>query len=98
MELSALAGSAVLLAAGKAASVGGWLGDLFDFGGATFWVLIAFVIFVAFMVWKARGAVTGALDARAESIRSEIEEAQRLREEAQGLLADYQRKQRDALQ
>ena len=98
MELPAFAGSAALLAAGKAASVGGWLGDLFDFGGATFWVLIAFVIFVAFMVWKARGAVTGALDARAEAIRSEIEEAQRLREEAQSLLADYQRKQRDALQ
>ena len=98
MELSALAGSPALLAAGKAASVDGWLGDLFNFGGATFWVLIAFVIFVAFMVWKARGAVTGALDARAEAIRSEIEEAQRLREEAQSLLADYQRKQRDALQ
>ena len=47
MELSAIAGPAALLAAGKTASVGGWLGDLFDFGGATFWVLVAFVIFVA---------------------------------------------------
>ena len=98
MELSAILASAVLLAGGKAASFGGWLGDLFDFGGSTFWVLIAFAIFVAFMVWKARGAITGALDARAEAIRTEIDEAQRLREEAQSLLAEYQRKQRDALQ
>jgi len=98
MTPSPIADSALLLAGGKAASVDGWLGDLFDFGGSTFWVLIAFAIFVAFMVWKARGAVTGALDARAEAIRTEIDEAQRLREEAQSLLADYQRKQRDALQ
>ena len=98
MTLSATLGPAALLAAGKTASVGGWLGDLFDFGGSTFWVLVAFAIFVALMVWKARGAITGALDARAEAIRTEIEEAQRLREEAQGLLADYRRKQRDALE
>ncbi len=94
----ASAGSAVLLAAGKPASVAGWLGDLFDFRGETFWVLIAFVLFVAFMVWKARRPITGALDARAEAIRSEIDEARRLREEAQSLLADYRRRQRDALQ
>ena len=98
MAPSAMTQSAVLLAGGKSASVGGWLGELFDFGGATFWVLIAFAIFVALIVWKARGAVTGALDARAEAIRTEIDEAKRLREEAQSLLADYQRKQRDALQ
>ena len=63
MTPSAMTQSAVLLAGGKSASVGGWLGELFDFGGATFWVLIAFAIFVALIVWKARGAVTGALDA-----------------------------------
>lgn len=84
-------------AAGKKGSVGGWIGDLFDIGGATFWVFVAFIIFVALIAWKARGAIAGALDARAEAIRTEIEEAQRLREEAQALLADYQRKQRDAL-
>ena len=43
------------------------------------------------------GAMTGALDARSEAIRKEIEEAENLREAAQHLLADYKRKQRDAL-
>lgn len=63
----------------------------------TFWVAVAFLIFVALIVWKARGAITGGLDARAEKIEAEIEEAKRLREEAQQLLADYKRKQRDAI-
>lgn len=93
-----VAGALVLMAGGaKTGSVSGWLGDLFDISGSTFWVFVAFIIFVALIVWKARGAVTSALDGRAEAIRAEIDEAQRLREEAQALLADYQRKQRDAL-
>ncbi len=37
------------------------------------------------------------LDARIESIRTEIDEARRLREEAQASLAAYQRKLRDAV-
>ena len=37
-----------------------------------------------------------ALDNRAGKIHAELEEARRLREEAQTILADYQRKQRDA--
>ena len=67
------------------------------FEEAEFWVLIAFVIAIAFLVYKARGAVIGGLDARAAKIRSEIEEAQKLRDEAQERLAEFQRKQRDAL-
>lgn len=63
----------------------------------TFWFLVAFVIFIALMYWKARGAITGGLDARAERIKTEIEEAKRLREEAQQLFADYKRQQRDAI-
>ncbi|MDE0799187.1 MAG: F0F1 ATP synthase subunit B [Rhodospirillaceae bacterium] len=42
-------------------------------------------------------SVSAFLDARADKIRAQIEEARKLREEAQALLADYQRKQRDAL-
>jgi len=98
MTASVVAGAIVLLASGKSASVGGWLGDLFDISGSTFWVLIAFVLFVALIVWKARAAIVGALDTRADTIRMEIDEAQKLREEAQALLSDYQRKQRDAQQ
>jgi F-type H+-transporting ATPase subunit b len=78
-------------------TVAGWLGDLFDVHGPEFWVLIAFIIFAGLIIWKARKALTGGLDARAVRIKAEIDEAQRLREEAQALLADYQKKQREAV-
>jgi hypothetical protein len=62
-----------------------------------FWVAAAFVGFVALVIYmKAPGMVARALDERADAIRSELEGAQRLREEAQAMLADYQRRQRDA--
>ncbi|MBL8664144.1 MAG: hypothetical protein JNM29_15020 [Candidatus Odyssella sp.] len=78
-------------------TISGWLKSLFDVSQGEFWVLVAFVLFVAFMVWKARKALVGGLDARAARIKAEIDEAQRLREEAQALLTDYQKKQREAL-
>jgi len=63
----------------------------------TFWVLVSFVIFVA-LVWKPGSkAVAQLLDDRAEKIRSDLEKAAKLREEAQVLFAEYQKKQRDAL-
>ncbi len=62
-----------------------------------FWVFLAFVIFVVLVWRKAKTAIFGALDERADRIRRELEEAQRLREEAQALLAQSQRKQREAL-
>jgi len=62
-----------------------------------FWVLVAFVIAIAYLVYKVHGIVTTALDARATKIKAELDEAQRLRLEAQSKLAEYQRKQRDAL-
>jgi len=61
-----------------------------------FWVAVAFVIFVALMVWKVRKTLTDMLDARADRIRKQIDEAETLRREAQDLLADYQRKQSEA--
>ncbi len=63
---------------------------------AEFWVAVAFVLFVALMVWKARKVVTDMLDQRADTIRKQIDEAETLRREAQDLLADYQRKQSEA--
>jgi F-type H+-transporting ATPase subunit b len=78
-------------------TIQGWARDLFDIHGAEFWVLVAFIAFVGFMVWKARKALVGGLDARAARIKAEIDEAQKLRDEAQALLADYQKKQREAL-
>lgn len=61
------------------------------------WVLISFVLFMALLVYKGvPGMIGKALDARANAIRAELDEARRLREEAQALLADYQRKSREA--
>ena len=61
-----------------------------------FWVLIAVVIFVI-AVWKPAGrAIGGLLDARANRIAGELDEARRLRDEAEALLAEYQKKQREA--
>jgi F-type H+-transporting ATPase subunit b len=66
------------------------------FQEATNWVLISFVIF-AIGFWKfGLKLMLGKLDGRIEEIRKEIETAESLRIEAQELLAQYQRKQRDA--
>lgn len=65
-------------------------------GKPEFWVAISFVIFMALLWKKIVAAFTGMLDARTEKIRQELDEAQRLREEAQALLSSYQRRQRDA--
>ena len=65
---------------------------------ATFWVGAAFVLFVGILVYlKVPGMLTGALDERAKKISNDLDQARELREEAQVLLASYQRKQRDAL-
>lgn len=61
------------------------------------WVAVAFVLFVAAIARPVGRIVIAALDNRADAIRTELDEAQRLREEAQHTLAEYQRKQRDAL-
>jgi F-type H+-transporting ATPase subunit b len=62
-----------------------------------FWVLVAFVIAISFLVYKTKGAALTALDQRATKIKSGLDEAQRLAEEAQKSLAQYQLRQRDAL-
>ena len=61
-----------------------------------FWEALAFATFVFAVFKPIRNKVLGMLDQRINAIRSEIEEAERLREEAQTTLASFQRKQRDA--
>ena len=68
------------------------------FASPDFWVLISFLMFIGLLVYfKVPGMVAGLLDKRAADIAAELDEARRLREEAQQLLASYQRKQRDAM-
>lgn len=62
----------------------------------TFWVAVGFVLFLILVGRPIFAKITSALDNRAEEIRSKIEEAKSLREEAQTVLASYQRMQRDA--
>jgi F-type H+-transporting ATPase subunit b len=65
-------------------------------GDPEFWVLLAVLVF-AVIVWRpGRRYIVGTLDERAMRIRGELEEARKLREEAERLLAEYQTKQREA--
>ena len=64
---------------------------------ATFWVFAALVVFLAALVYlKVPGMAVAALDKRAEKIKAELDEARRLREEAEALLREYQRKRGEA--
>ena len=62
-----------------------------------FWVAVSFIGFVLLiMYFKVPGKMGALLDDRADKIRNELDEARRLREEAQAMLAEFERKQRDA--
>jgi F-type H+-transporting ATPase subunit b len=64
---------------------------------AEFWVGVGFVVVLAFFAYKGIPRMIGsALDARAAAIAKELDEAKRLREEAQALLAQYRSKAANA--
>ena len=64
---------------------------------AEFWVAVAFFVFVAFLGYVgAHRMILASLDQRRDKIKSELDEARRLREDAEKLLAEYRRRQRDA--
>ena len=64
-----------------------------------FWVAVSFVIFCGILIYVgAHRKIFDALDQRSARIKAELDDARRLREEAAQLLAEYQRKQRDAEQ
>ncbi|GHG85917.1 F0F1 ATP synthase subunit B [Pseudodonghicola xiamenensis] len=71
-------------------------GPFFSLHNTNFVVLLAFIVFVAILVYfKVPRTIGGLLDKRAEGIKSELDEARALREEAQTLLASYERKQKE---
>lgn len=61
------------------------------------WVNLGGLIFLAFAGPKLWKAITQMLDQRAIKIKADLDEAQKLKDEAQALLGEYQRKQKDAL-
>ena len=68
----------------------------FSLANTDFIVLLAFLTFIAVLFYfKVPGLLGGLLDKRAEGIQAELDEAKALREEAQTLLASYERKQKD---
>lgn len=71
-------------------------GPFFSLGNTDFVVLLAFLLFLAVLVYfKVPTTLAKLLDKRAEGIRDDLDEARALREEAQTLLASYERKQRE---
>jgi F-type H+-transporting ATPase subunit b len=71
-------------------------GPFFSLRNTDFVVLIAFLLFIGILLYlKVPGLLIGMLDKRAEGIKTELDEARALREEAQTLLASYERKQKE---
>jgi len=71
-------------------------GPFFSLQNTNFVVLIAFIGFIGLLVYmKVPGKLTGMLDARAASIKSDLDEARSLREEAKAILATYERRQKE---
>jgi F-type H+-transporting ATPase subunit b len=61
------------------------------------WVAVAFVLFVGLGIYlKVPAMLAKMLDERADKISKELAEAKKLREEAQALLAEYQKKRAEA--
>ena len=88
----------ILVAAEEAADVAGDGHEALPLWQDTsFWVSLGFVFVVAmFMYMGVHKKIAAALDARAQRIADELDQARRLREEAQEILAQYQRRQREA--
>jgi F-type H+-transporting ATPase subunit b len=64
---------------------------------AEFWVAASFFIFIGILVYVGvHKKIAEALDHRRDRIKAELDEARRLREEAQALLAHYRQKQKEA--
>lgn len=71
-------------------------GPFFSLRNTDFVVTLAFLVFLGVLIYfKVPGIIGGLLDKRAESIRNDLAEARRLREEAQEIYASYERRQRE---
>jgi len=64
----------------------------------TFWVMVAFFVFVGALARPISGAITAALDKRADKIRADLEEAERLTQQGRKRLkAALERREKQAM-
>lgn len=71
-------------------------GPFFSLRNTDFIVTISFLLFVGIVVYfKVPQLIAKLLDQRADGIRADLDEARRLREEAQEIYASYERRQRE---
>ena len=93
MRTFATATLVAMMTAGPALAASG---PFFSLRNTDFVVLLAFLLFIGILVYfNVPTLVAGMLDKRAAGIKSELDEARALREEAQTLLASYERKQKE---
>ncbi|OED48429.1 ATP F0F1 synthase subunit B [Rhodobacteraceae bacterium (ex Bugula neritina AB1)] len=87
-----LALALTLGAASPAFAVGGGM----DLSNTNLVVALAFILFIGILLFaKVPSLLAGQLDNRADGIQKELDEARALREEAQTVLASYERKQQE---
>jgi F-type H+-transporting ATPase subunit b len=67
------------------------------FGDPRNWVVLAFVLFFVLFGNRLWGALASMLDARGAAVKAELEEASRLRREAESMLRDAEKQRADAL-
>lgn len=71
-------------------------GPFLSLGNTDFVVVLAFLLFIGILLMAKVPSLLGTqLDNRAEGIQKELDEARALREEAQTILASYERKQQE---
>lgn len=74
-------------------------GPFFSLRNTDFVVTLAFIVFIGILLYaKVPAKIAAMLDGRAVQIKTELDEARALREEAKALLASYERKQKDVIE
>lgn len=88
--------STTALAAFFASPAAAASGPFFSLGNTDFVVLLGFLVFIGVLLYfKVPAMVAGLLDKRADEIKTELEEARQLRDEAQEVLASFERKSKE---
>lgn len=86
----------ILLSAVTATPALAATGPFFSLGNTNFVVSLGFLLFLAVLLkFGVPGIITGLLDKRAAQIKSDLDEARALREEAKAVLASYERKKKE---